>query len=264
MTTASATGCDNDKSDLQFAGIFEGTEPFRPWSVNEADAAPPKPKYSTTVKRDCSGSARMELRKSDPLEASSYRSELKVVRDTANGGVKVPSGTSAIGSYGSEVWMGWSIYVPGDFVFETASGEQETVIQAWSSCGRSPPWEVQIDKGTFEVISRTGSKGSLKTTVAGTRPITKGAWHDFVLHIKWKGNDTGVLEMWMNGTKFISRQNTPTIWSDCTSINFLKMGIYKWSWKAPTSSKVSTRVLYFDAVRITDGQHGSYSVVAPR
>jgi hypothetical protein len=151
-------------------------------------------------------------------------------------------------------------------VFETNTNAQETVTQVKPADGRSPTWEMQIDKGTFRVISRWGNVNPAPQVIAGTQTITKGAWHDFVFHVKWRGDNTGVMEMWMNGTKFVDRHNVPTAYSDWDSMSitpYLKMGIYKWSWKY-TSSIVTHRVLYFDAVRATDGAHGSYSVVAPR
>jgi hypothetical protein len=222
---------------------------------------------------ECSGSVKFDLRKSDPQEGTSWRTEFKLLPDSANGGVALRKGTSVAGygpgqagaAVGSEVWAGWSIYVPADFKFDVA-GEPETVAQAWSGCsnGRSPPWEIQIDQGTFEVFSRFQADGANKSLMVGTAPLTKGAWHKFVWHIKWAKDNTGLLEVWMNGTKIVNRHDVPTIWSDCTTVSRFKFGIYKWSWNSPTSSVVTNRVLYFDSIRFTDGAHGSYSVVAPR
>lgn len=261
--------CDSSmKGDLQFYGQFEQSAPFRDWNLNEADASPHKHAYSTEHVSECAGAVRVELRKSDPLEASSHRSEIKIQADSANGGV---AGTIRAGVPGTETWFGWSIYVPSDFVFETAGGEQETVTQIKAcTTGRSPVWEIQIDKGTFEVNSRWGREGALKIWISQPPhhpgiPITKGAWHHFVLHGKWRGDSTGVLELWMNGTKYVDRQNVPTVWSDCSGgMQSSKVGIYKWSWEGSTSSIVDRRVLWFDSVRMTDGAHGSYATVAPR
>jgi hypothetical protein len=161
--------------------------------------------------------------------------------------------------------MGWSIYIPSDWVFETGYAP-ETVAQVKPGGGRSPHWEMQIDQGDFKVYSRIGGPSSCCTqTVVGTSPVTQGAWHDFVTHVTWAGDSTGVLEMWMNGAKFVDLHNVPTAYSDWDSMgpHYLKLGVYKWSWKS-YSSLVTTRVLYFDAVRITDGAHGSYDVVKPR
>ena len=266
MTPSAATSCNTDRTALQFGGFFEGSTPFSRWSVNEADATPHSHTHSTSVRRECSGSARIELWKSGPQEGTSYRSEIKVLQDTANGGVSVPSGQSVVGKLGTEMWMGWSIYVPSDFVFETKGNTQETVTQVKAgSSGRGPIWEMQIDKGTFRVASRWGTTNPAPYAYVGTRPITKGAWHDFVLHAKWASGNTGFIEMWMNGTKFVDRHNVPTAFSDWDSMgtHYLKMGIYKWSWKY-TNSIVTKRVLYFDSVRITNGARGSYGVVAPR
>jgi hypothetical protein len=157
------------------------------------------------------------------------------------------------------------MYIPADWVFETGYAP-ETVAQVKPGGGRAPTWEIQIDRGEFEVFSRIGGGDSCcEETVVGRQPVTQGAWHDFVMHSHWKGDSTGTLEMWMNGTKFVDRHNVPTAFSDWESMGttYLKLGPYKWSWKS-YPSLVTTRVLYLDAVRITDGAHGSYDVVAPR
>jgi hypothetical protein len=260
------------KANLQFLGQFDGSAPFRRWATK-----PDAIKYSymaapsTAHVRECGSSVRMEVRRADEPNGTAYRTEINLNSDSTNGGVPVPAGRSVAGALGSEVWMGWSIYVPSDFVFETDGDTQETVTQIKSNdCahGRSPPWELQIERDHFRVYTRYGAPGSLVQYVAPIKPlIRKGAWHDFVLHIKWSNTGTGILEMWLNGSKFVDRHNVDTIWKDCTAIVRAKMGIYKWSWDGVQSggpSNVTTRVLYFDAVRVTDGAHGSYDMVAPR
>jgi hypothetical protein len=259
--TAAVVGCDSVKTNLQFLGQFEAPDPFRKWNLNEADGPAYAHAQSTTTLNECAGAVRIELRKSDPFEAGNHRAEIKIQADSANASV---AGPIRAGVPGNETWFGWSIYVPSDFVFETAGNNQETVTQI-KGCitGRSPVWEVQIDKGTFEVFNRFGASGSLQQPMVGSRPITKGAWHHFVLHAVWRSGNTGVLEMWMNGNKFIDRQNTPTIWSDCSgAMQSTKVGIYKWSWDNG-GSIVTTRVLFFDNVRLGTGS-ANYGTVVPR
>jgi hypothetical protein len=262
------SGCDTDKSKLTFYGNFEGTSPWSGWMTGEALRYADQPWSLTSItspRRECSQAARFELRKSDVLIGGNHRVELTLnATGTGNGGVPVPSGVTPIGHKGSEVWWGWSVYVPSDFVFETGYAP-ETIMQV-TVAGRSPAFEIQIDKGSFKSYTRTGygSQGSstINMAVTSTSGITRGAWTDFVVHAKWSSSSDGFLQVWKNGAMIVNRTG-PNVYSDWGSAPYPKWGIYKWSWTG-SNSIVSKRVLYIDAVRVTDGAHGSYATVAPR
>lgn len=264
-------GCDTDKSKLTFYGSFEAPSPWDTWRLDEATPDPSETwglNALASPTRECGQAARIELRESDGIIAGNHRREIKLQNTGAsggNGGVPVPSGVTPIGGLGSEVWWGWSVYIPSDWVFETRWAP-ETIMQVVQA-GRSPAFSVGIDGANFYTETRYGygSQGSSTISVVqtSTTPVTRGAWTDFVVHAKWSAGDDGLLEIWKDGRQIVSRHG-PTAYRDWSSAPYPKWGIYKWSWTTTSNSIVSERALLIDAVRITDGAHGSYDVVAPR
>jgi hypothetical protein len=258
VSVATAVGCDSVKTGLQLMLQFDGPSPYRYVHRNEADVAVHSHSQSTTTFNECAAAVKFDLRVTDPMEGTAHRVEFKLHPDSGNGTVALPSGTSVAGYYGSEVWGGWSLYIPSDW---TTAAQSETVIQAWSACsnGRSPPWEIQTSGTLFKVYTRYQNGTTNVNTMAGSAQITKGAWHHFVWHHIWKDDATGLLEVWMNGTKFVNRPANATIWRDCHQVTRLKFGMYKWSnW-----GDVTQRVIYFDNLRFTNGT-GNYNLVVPR
>ena len=259
-----SVACDTSRSGLRFLGNFEQPSPFSDWELEEASSRSWS-HTAATLSRECKGSVRLELRKSDPEVAGSFRSEIKLNSDTlGNGGVPTPDGMTPIGQLGSEVWWGWSVYIPSDWIFEKEYAP-ETLMQV-SQTGRSPAFSVGIDGDEFVTETRYGhgrqEEATIITLVTSRTPVVRGVWTDWVVHAKWSGEGDGVLEVWKNGTQIVNRAG-PTAYSDWTPRPYPKWGIYKWSWKG-TGSIVTARSLYIDAVRITDGEHGSYAQVAPR
>lgn len=256
--------CDTLRSALLFYGNFEQPSAFAGWRLDEASGRSWS-HTADTLHRECLGSARIELRKSDPLVAGNHRSEIKRGTGVANGSVPLPQGYSLpIGHLGSEVWWGWSVYIPPDWEFEPEYAP-ETIMQV-AQGGRSPVFSLGIDGGNFYTETRFGygaqGAASITTLVTSSTPITRGVWTDWVVHAKWSGGSDGVLQIWKNGIQIVNRTG-PTAYSDWPPNPYPKWGIYKWSWSG-TRSIVSTRSLNIDAVRVADGAQGSYAVVAPR
>ena len=265
-------GCDIDKSQLTFYGNFEEPSPWSIWRLDEARSTDGSTPWAldlrTTPVRECDQAARIELRKNDGLIADNHRHEIKLQSTGAgggNGGVPVPAGVTPIGRLGSEVWWGWSVYIPSNWVFESGWAP-ETIMQVVQA-GRSPAFSLGIDGANFYTETRYGhgSQGSSTITVVrtSTSSITRGAWADFVVHAKWSSGGDGILEIWKDGRQIVNRQG-PTAYSDWSSAPYPKWGIYKWSWANTNNSIVTERDLLIDAVRVTDAAHGSYDVVAPR
>jgi hypothetical protein len=64
-------------------------------------------------------------------------------------------------------------------------------------------------------------------TVWKMTPVTRGAWHDFVLHIKWSANSSvGFVELWYDGRLVVPKRFTRTLYSSADT-NYLKMGLYR-------------------------------------
>jgi hypothetical protein len=264
VTPAALSACDSGRTGLTFLGNFEGSTPFADWSVNEATGTPWGHSMVRSPTRECQQATRIELRRSDPLMGRSHRSEIKIQNTRGNGTIPAQCGDNPIGTLGCEVWLGWSVYIPDDWTIEPRYAP-ETIMQT-AQAGRSPAFEIQINGDSFQTFTRTG-KGpkedpSWVTTTTATTPMTRGAWTDFVMHAKWSAGAEGLLQVWQNGAQIVNRAG-PNAFSDWSPKPYLKLGIYKWSWKGK-NSVAATRVLYLDAVRIVSGNTGSYALVAPR
>jgi hypothetical protein len=220
---------------------------------------------STSLAREGGRAARIELRQSDPIIAGSHRAQLQYdVSGKGNGGVPVPSGESPAGKLGSERWIGFSVYIPSSWTFET-SYAPETIWEILNGV-RSPFMEIQISGSNWQFINRTGccsqNDPSWQQQTFNT-PVQRGQWTDWVIHYKLGTGTSGFLEVWKNGVQIVNKQNTWTTWTDLSSFSKPLWGIYKWSWSG-SGSITNERDLLIDAIRITDGAHGSYATVAPR
>lgn len=168
---------------------------------------------------------------------------------------------------GTEVWYGWSMKIPSDFIEETAGFQvmgqfhdyPDTINgETWASYpGRSPT--ISFNYGSDGTNSKLLFKYGCDTiqlnthinkTIIDTILINKGEWNDFIFHIRWGLGSSGYVEAWHNGNhitpynvdsgnyKFYgpNRYNTvPT---------YLKLGIYRnWGF-------TSTNSVHYDEIRI--------------
>jgi hypothetical protein len=254
---------------LQFYGDFESPEPYRGWDISQGGSHPWSLQTVTSPARGAAQAARIELRRTDSVVAGNKRSQIQVqATGFGNGALTVPAGKTISGGIGDEAWFGFSVYIPGDWVFEPAYAP-ETIWEVISGV-RSPFLEIQISGSQWQVINRTGhgpqNDPSWVQQTTNT-PITRGAWTDWVIHYVLSGTTGGTLQVWKNGTMIVNKTGTWTCFTDVGTYTKPSWGIYKWSWNAADSrgnAIVSNRVLYLDAVRVTDGGHGSYQAVKPR
>jgi hypothetical protein len=111
---------------------------------------------------------------------------------------------------------------------------------------RKPTWNNQVDPDTT-------------STPVGT--WTSGVWADWVVHVAWRPDSSGMLQVWKgtdpNPVFQFSGQNK----FDDGQGNYMKFGIYKWDW-ASGPTQTTERVIYYDELRIAD-QSGSRQAVSP-
>lgn len=270
--------CDTSTTDLVFAGNMETAPPPFPrgatqginWFGMELSQVGNYPYSFTQVTspiRECGTAVRFELHRADSNIAGQKRAQIINVYPAGFGDVPLPSGTTIGGGLGDERWIGFSVYVPATWVFETGYAP-ETIFEMLEG-SRTPGFEININGANWQIQNQTGHgpQGDPSWEARNDyTPVTRGAWTDWVIHVVWSGETTGVVQVWKNGAIVVNRSGTWTTYTDAKNAK-VDWGIYKWSWNgAPAggASIVSTRDLVLDAVRITDGAHGSYAVVAPR
>lgn len=210
-------------------------------------------KQSTEQVRSGKYSAKFELSKSDPDIGGSKRLEL----------ARSPYSTP-----GGEHWYGMSINLPTSYI---ADPNEEVLFQLHATADdgeghTSPPVALQTKDGRWRMqilwdsraINTSQNWSNVKIIDLGA--YEKGAWTDWVFHIKSSYQTDGLIEIWKNG-KLVATYNGPNNYNDKVG-NFLKMGIYKWGWKEGIYSTTTKRTLYFDEIRIGN-QNSSYEDVAP-
>ncbi|MGV3704179.1 MAG: polysaccharide lyase [Arcticibacter sp.] len=168
-----------------------------------------------------------------------------------------------------EVWVGFSNFFPSSYLKDPV---QEAVMQfqahpdvnkgeAW----RSPPVALIILNDRFILDLRTDARavttGELKLTRIDLGPVDKEVWNDWVFHVKWAWDNTGILEVWKNNKLVVSRKNMPNSYNDQLDPYF-KVGIYKWEWAWKSSPSVQKRVYFLDELTIGTAAAG-YNGVYP-
>jgi len=171
---------------------------------------------------------------------------------------------------GGEYWYGFSVYLPDDYV---ADNIYEILAQWHSSpdssaeCCLNPPVALHSGNGQWTVSTIWDSRPITEAaTYEGNRSYKlgaykRGAWTDWVFHMKWSPKSDGLIQVWQNGKKVVDSAG-PIAFNDARGPYF-KFGLYK-GWRNPTSpvGVVSTRKLYHDEIRVASGA-GRYADVAP-
>lgn len=158
----------------------------------------------------------------------------------------------------NESWYGFSIYLPASFVYDLSP---ESLVQFHSlpdfSLGedwRSPPVMLGVLKDRMILDIRTNANKVNKQDDFTFERIDLGAapkdkWSDYVIHVKWAYDNTGVFEIWQNKKLLYSRTKKANRYND-VYYPYIKLGIYKWDWAGVSNSITTNRVVYFDEVRI--------------
>jgi hypothetical protein len=158
----------------------------------------------------------------------------------------------------AESWYGFSLYIPASFAYDVSP---ESLVQFHSlpdfSEGedwRSPPVMLGVLKDRMILDIRTSAKRVNKQDDFTFERIDLGAvakdtWKDYIIHVKWAYDNTGVLEIWQNKKLLFSRTQKANRYND-TFYPYIKIGIYKWDWAGVSNSITTNRVVYFDEVKI--------------
>jgi hypothetical protein len=140
-----------------------------------------------------------------------------------------------------EIWVSWSEYLPSED-WGTPDAHQAVVGQ-WheqpdfhlGENWRSPPIMRKIQNGknwinimwAAAAVNTNASKDGEATLDLGA--INTDQWVDWVWHIKYGYDNTGILEVWKNGVKVVDRVNLPNSFND-VNVPYFKIGVYEGAW----------------------------------
>ncbi len=224
------------RQNLLLESGFENSSYLTGWTNNQHCCNYSVQQTTEQIKAG-SSALRLEVRSTDPQTSSSIRSEITRSSDPLN----------------VDRWYGFSMYLKdwvndpaGEHVFQwhpdNSSGS--SALSLWTSGGR------------FTIVTNnTGtSSGNVYNDIG---PVLSNQWVDFVIRIRWSTSNTGLLQVWRNGTLVVNKIDVKT----AAITNSFKLGINKYGWGIQTST-TTQRILYFDEVRIGN-ENATYDDVAP-
>lgn len=146
----------------------------------------------------------------DPINSSGNRNELvKMTKEAV----------------GSEYWYRWSTMFDSSF----PSAKTWQLFAQWhhDGCCGSPPVEFLV-YGEELRLNIGGNPG----TIVWRTPLVRGAWQDFIFHVKWSPNaSVGFVELYHNGKLVLPKRYIATQFSGM--LNYLKVGLYRSDTVAP-------------------------------
>jgi Polysaccharide lyase len=177
------------------------------------------------------GSTAIEAKQTYIGETGGYHSET------------IDRGAQAVGQ---DRYYGQAIMLPANWQFHN----QNVTFQQWSPEDPEGPWLlmfVQNDEIRF------GGSGGISGTAG---KIKRGEWTRIVTRFKL-ARDTGKFEVWINGTRVVSR--TQTVLPKTSRTMRWSSGIYCTAWRTGKPAGQSTLSIYHDHHRIAT----SYAVAEP-
>jgi hypothetical protein len=188
--------------------------------------------------------ARFQLDRNDPVVSSSKRAEISAPTPSVN----IPERL--------ERWYGFSIFLNADWKPDP-SAESLTQWHQFSDVGGSPPLAILTRNGQWQLSRRWDNFESDLNLGA----YVTDRWTDWVLHVKWAPDSTGLVEVWRDGNRVFSA-NGKNKYDDGHAV-YIKFGIYKWDWQSnPSKSNTDRRIMYYDSLRIAD-EASTYADVDP-
>jgi len=185
------------------------------------------------------------------------------VNDVSTQGVSLQDGDSMPKEKeGTDNYYGWSFYLPTDFT--VSSGESKN-IATWAQ-QYSGLWSAIRLPIEDEYLKISICAGDVTGEVSGCpdnrwrgrvlltpSQLTRGEWHDVILHIKFSSTIAGIIEFWhkkgseSNYTKVLSETGLPTLQSQngvSKEMGFRAIGISR----RPAASYTDT--IYFMAYKV--------------
>ncbi|MEI8254669.1 MAG: heparin lyase I family protein [Deltaproteobacteria bacterium] len=142
----------------------------------------------------------------------------------------------------SEQWISWSFYFPAQSSFFDASTNGEGAIHQLHASNHSPVVELWHHGGwgNYLIVTNRFGDGNNQMEVAFNTHYSIGAghWVDFIEHVQWATDSTGLYELWIaeNGvTTLVRTYSGPNTFSPAGDGNppyggTPKLGFYHYGW----------------------------------
>ena len=219
LTVSLLLGVPIAHASVVWRGDFE-TGDLSQWSEAQ-EVAPDRMQVVDSPARQGKHALRVEVRQGDnPINASGNRAEL----------VWTPEETE-----GNDRYYAWSTMWATDF----PSVATWQAFTQWHHTGNTgtPPLEMYVNGETIYLAVGANE------TVVWTHPLERGAWHDFILHVKWSSDaSVGFVELWYDGKQELAKTAGATMYPGMN--NILKQGLYR------NDTIAAVGVLYHDGMTV--------------
>jgi hypothetical protein len=218
IAEARVCGSAPTSSGVVWRGDFE-TGNYSQWSSTQIVSADRMVAVTSPVREGRYAMKVTVKQGDDPINSSGNRNEM--VRMTHE-------------PVGSEYYYKWSTMFASDF----PSANTWQLFAQWHHEGSSgsPPLELFVYGEELRL--------NVRSVTVWRAPLVRGAWQDFVLHVKWSPDaKVGFVELYHNGKLAMAKRYAATQFSGY--LNYLKMGLYR------NESIAKTGVLYHDGFIMT-------------
>jgi Polysaccharide lyase len=150
-----------------------------------------------------------------------------------------------VGKNGWNRYYGWALYLPSNWSYNTSRGQAVSQLAADTSCGGQQTDMFQMLSTHLEVKRELLDPcNPTRSTLTVVDPVSAGVWHRIVIHKLWASDNTGVYQVWFDGSKKIDKSNQPN--------SHYGSYLYRWSIGLYANfSSAGSRTLYTDHARCT-------------
>ncbi|MBL0356918.1 MAG: heparin lyase I family protein [Chitinophagaceae bacterium] len=147
-------------------------------------------------------------------------------------------------------WFAFETYVP---LWQENDIKVEGFVQYHTLSPNPPPFLLAHENGVYQFRQWYKHDGvTITNLVQPVGSFPKGQWNKWVVHYKRSLGIDGLIELWCNGTRLISKTG-PNACLENGAIEptgYFKFGMYKWVNSGSSPSLHGSRVVYIDNVKV--------------
>ena len=156
-------------------------------------------------------------------------------------------------------YYSFSVYLPAGFPY-VPNSLFNYFYELHGDDGAQAPFKIGINSIIsgpnpsvgFVAELNTGDPSSPTQTLWRLGNLVTGQWVDFVVHVRWKRDTTGIVQVWMNDTEIVNATGIQTFYTNDMTKLRAQAGYYRADYS-------KTAILYLDAMKIGN----SYTSVLP-
>ncbi|NSW53266.1 MAG: heparin lyase I family protein [Anaerolineae bacterium] len=150
---------------------------------------------------------------------------------------------------GEDLWYSFAVYVPDDFPIRDVRlvmGQwKQTTWKLWLK--HSPAAAFRFRNGVFSVtVNHDAGQQTLFQVGSADVPALVGMWTEFTVHQRFAADESGLLQVWMNGDPVVDYRG-PLGYAQDGRTSYFRLGLYRDTLEEPMT-------MYFDDVRVWIGE----------